>query len=167
MIRFAYVDTLIQAERFEDARRELDTIELENMRELLEGRLLLATGDAEGALRAFESGIRLWPNNAGARFLAGQAAEQLGDFDRAIEEYREALRRRGEQGATDAAFYLARILAARGAYPGAFSSLQTALASSPTDTEVLLLTIHVADELSRPKIVAESMARLVPSVLSQ
>jgi tetratricopeptide (TPR) repeat protein len=161
MIRFGYVDTLIQAERFEDARRELDSIELENMRDLLEGRLLLATGDPEGALRAFESGIRLWPNNFGARFLAGQAAEQIGDFDRAIEEYREALRRRGEQGATDAALYLARILAAKGAYQGSFTSLHTSLTSSPNNPKTLLLMIHVADELSQPKLVAQSMARLV------
>ncbi len=161
MIRFAYVDTLIQAERFEDARRELETIEQENMRDLLEGRLLLATGDPQGALRAFESGIRLWPNNAGARFLAGQAAEQIGDFDRAIEEYREALRHRHQQRTTEAAFYLARILAAKQAYRASYTSLHTALASFPKSTESLLLLIHVADELSLPKIVARSMARLV------
>ena len=161
MVRFAYVDTLIQAERFEDARRELGTIERENMRDLLEGRLLLANGDPEGALRAFESGIRLWPDNAGARFLAGQAAEQIGDFDRAIAEYREALRRRGEQGATEAALYLARILSARGAYPAALTSLHMAIKSFPKNTEVLLLLIHVADELSQPKLAAQGMSGLV------
>ena len=161
MLRFAYIDTLIQAERFEDARRELDTIEQENMRDLLEGRLLLATGDPEGALRAFESGIRLWPNNAGARFLAGQAAEQIGDFDRAIEEYRDALRRRGEQGATEAALYLARILSAKGAYQASFVNLQTALQWFSKNTEAVLLMIRVADELAQPKLVAGGMARLV------
>jgi tetratricopeptide (TPR) repeat protein len=161
MTHFAYVDTLIQAERFDDARRQLDTIEQEHMRDLLEGRLLLATGDPEGALRAFESGIRLWPDNAGARFLAGTAAEQIGDFDRAIEEYREALRRRGERGATDAALHLARILAAKGAHEGAFSALLAFLQSNPRNIEALLLLIHVSDELSQPKPVAQSMARLV------
>jgi tetratricopeptide (TPR) repeat protein len=161
MTRFAYVDTLIQAERFEDARRELDTIDQENMRDLLEGRLMLATGDPEGALRAFESGIRLWPNNAGARFLSGQAAEQLGDFDRAIAEYREALRRRGEQGATEAAFCLARILTAKGAYHSAYTAIHTALQSHPRNTGALLLMIQVGDAISQPKLVVQSMARLV------
>jgi tetratricopeptide (TPR) repeat protein len=161
MIRFAWVDTLIQAERFEDARRELDSIEQENMRDLLEGRLLLATGDPEGALRAFESGIRLWPNNPGARFLAGQAAEQLGDFDRAIAEYREALRRRGEQGATEAALYLARILSGKGAYHAALNAVLTALESFQENTEVLLLLVDVADELSQPKLVTQALSRLV------
>jgi len=161
MIRFGYVDTLIQAGRFEDARRELDSVDLENMRDLLEGRLLLATGDPEGALRAFESGIRLWPDNAGARFLAGQAAEQLGDFDRAIEEYREALRRRGQQSGTEASLYLARILAAKGAYQSAFTAVQMAAHSFPRNTEVLLLLIDVADELSQPKFVTFGMTRLL------
>ncbi len=161
MLRFAYIDTLIQAERFDDARRELDTVEQENMRDLLEARLLLATGDPKGALRAFESGIRLWPNNMGARFLAGQAAEQIGDFDRAIAEYREALRRRGEQGSTEASLYLARILSGKGAYRAAFTSVETAIRSLPRNTEVLLLLVDVADELSEPKFVAQGMAGLV------
>jgi tetratricopeptide (TPR) repeat protein len=161
MTRFAYIDTLIQADRFDDARRELDTIEQEEMKDLLKGRLLLATGDPHGALRAFESGIRLWPNNAGARFLAGEAAEQIGDFDRAIEEYREALRRRGEQGSTDAALHLARILAGKGAPRAAFSAIHTFLRSYPANTEALLLAIHLADELSQPELVAQGMSRLV------
>jgi tetratricopeptide (TPR) repeat protein len=161
MTRFAYVDTLIQAERFDDARRELETLEQEHMKDLLKGRLLLATGDPEGALLAFESGIRLWPNNAGARFLAGKAAEQIGDFDRAVEEYREALRRRGEQGATDASLHLARILAAKGADEAAFAALHTFLRSYPMNTEALVLLIQVSDELSQPKPVAGSMSRLV------
>jgi tetratricopeptide (TPR) repeat protein len=161
MARFAYIDTLIRAERFDDARRELATIEQEHMKDLLVGRLLLATGDPHGALRAFESGIRLWPNNAGARFLAGEAAEQIGDFDRAIEEYREALRRRGEQGSTDAALHLARILAGKGAYQGSFSAIHTYLRSHPRNTEALVLLIHVADELSQPKLVAQGMTRLL------
>jgi tetratricopeptide (TPR) repeat protein len=161
MTRFAYIDTLIQADRFDDARRELDTIEQEEMKDLLKGRLLLATGDPHGALRAFESGIRLWPNNAGARFLAGVAAEQIGDFDRAIEEYREALRRRGEQGSTDAALHLARILAGKGAPRAAFSAIHTFLRSYPANTEALLLAIHLADELSQPELVAQGMSRLV------
>jgi tetratricopeptide (TPR) repeat protein len=161
MTRFAYIDTLIQADRFDDARRELDTIEQEEMKDLLKGRLLLATGDPHGALRAFESGIRLWPNNAGARFLAGEAAEQIGDFDRAIEEYREALRRRGEQGSTDAALHLARILAGKGAPRAAFSAIHTFLRSYPANTEALLLAIHLADELSQPELVAQGMTRLV------
>jgi tetratricopeptide (TPR) repeat protein len=161
MTRFAYVDTLIRAERFEDARRELEKVEQENMKDLLKGRLLLATGDPSGALRAFESGIRLWPDNAGARFLAGEAAEQIGDFDRAIEEYREALRRRGEQGATDAALHLARILAGKGAPQASFTAIHTFLQSHPRHTEALVLLIHLADELSQPKLVAQGMTRLL------
>ena len=56
------------------------------------GRILLGEGNARGALAAFESGIQLWPNNAVGRFLAGQAAERVGDFPRAISHYRESFR---------------------------------------------------------------------------
>jgi len=161
MAVFAYVDTLIQAERFDDARREVQRVEQEHMRDLLEGRLLLATGDARGALQELEAGIRLWPNNVTARFLAGQAAEQLGDFDRAIEEYREAIRKRGNTGATDAAFYLARILVDRGTPREAYPSLQRFISSKPRHAEALILMVRVGREIKTAKVVAEGISRLM------
>ena len=163
MTIFAYIDTLIQAERFEDARRETRKVRPQHMQDLLEGRLLLATGDARGALREFESGLRLWPNNSTARFLAGQAAEQIGDFDRAIEEYREAIRKRKGPGDTDAALYLTRILVDRGSSREAFPQLQRFIATRPRHKEALVLMIRVGRDLNKPKLILDSMTRLVKS----
>ncbi len=89
---FAYADTLVQAEQFDKARSLVEGFEQATLRDLILGRILLAQGDPAGALVSFESGILLWPNNPAARFLAGQAAERMGDFDRAISEYRESIR---------------------------------------------------------------------------
>ena len=163
MTVFAYIDTLIQAERFDDARRETEKVEQQHMRDLLEGRLLLAIGDAEGALREFELGLRLWPNNSTARFLAGQAAEQIGDFDRAIEEYREAIRKRKDPGDSDAALYLSRIFVDRGTPREAFPSLHRFLAAHPRHEEALILMIRIGREIKQPKLIANSMTRLMKS----
>jgi tetratricopeptide (TPR) repeat protein len=131
------------------------------MRDLLEGRLLLATGDAAAALREFESGLRLWPDNSTARFLAGQAAEQLGDFDRAIEEYREAIRKRQDTGETDAALYLAQILYAKGTPSAAFSPLHRFIGTQPRREDALILMIHIGHKLEREKLIAQGLSRLV------
>ena len=61
--------------------------------------------------------MRLWPNNAVARYYAAVAAEQVGDFERAIEDYRYAMRI--DVNATDAYLRLARLQAAAGRYEAA------------------------------------------------
>ena len=78
IFRFAYADTLVQAEQYERARRMAAELDQPVLRNLVLGRILLGEGDARGALAAFEEGIRLWPINAAGRFLAGQAAERIG-----------------------------------------------------------------------------------------
>ena len=89
---FAYADTLVQAEQFDKARSIVEGFEESALRDLIIGRILLGQGDPAGALVSFEAGILLWPNNPAARYLAGQAAEGIGDFDRATAEYRESIR---------------------------------------------------------------------------
>jgi tetratricopeptide (TPR) repeat protein len=74
---------------------------------MIRGRIFLARGDAEAALAAFDEGIANWPGNAGARYLAGIAALQLGNFERAIVELRESVR--VDDSATEAARILARL----------------------------------------------------------
>jgi tetratricopeptide (TPR) repeat protein len=90
---------------------------------MLRGRIHLVRGNAKEALSAFDEGIANWPNNAGARYLAGAAALQLGDFERAIVEFRESVR--VDAAATDAARTLARLYFERGDYEQAinFASL--------------------------------------------
>ena len=82
-------------------------------------------GDPKGALETFERGILAWPNNSGARFLAGIAARDLGDLDRAISELREAVRANNAE--TNAAIELSRIYYQRGDYQQAITFANTAL----------------------------------------
>ena len=49
-------------------------------------------GAKETALKELERVALLWPDNAPTRYYLARAAESLGDFDRAVEEYRQAIR---------------------------------------------------------------------------
>jgi tetratricopeptide (TPR) repeat protein len=158
MIRFAYVDTLIQAGRYEDAERAAKDVSPETLRDLLRGRILLEQGDASGALRLFESGIRLWPNNAGARFLAGQAAARLGDFNRAIAEYRESVR--ADSSRTEAGLYLARILEATGNDEAAMTAVKRYLLSHPDDPTGMIYLIRLSFLNGRREAAANGLQRL-------
>jgi tetratricopeptide (TPR) repeat protein len=100
-----------QADRAEEVMKSLDE---PTYARLIQGRILLERGDAKAALAEFDHGIRHWPNNAGARYLAALAAYELGDFERAMSELREAVR--VEPGATEAPLLLASLHFARGEY---------------------------------------------------
>jgi tetratricopeptide (TPR) repeat protein len=96
-----YVELLIRAGDYAEADERIAGLEHEPvMANLLRGRLLLARGEPAEALEALDAGLQLWPDNSVARLLAGQAAEQLGDYERALAEYREAAR--NEPGNRDA-----------------------------------------------------------------
>ena len=109
---------LAAADRPEQAREALAKVKEETAREFVEGQLLLAEGQPEQALARLDAGLRRWPNNAAARVLAGQAALQLGQLDRAASEFREAYRAGPKE--TDAALRLAEIQFRRGNFQEAF-----------------------------------------------
>jgi tetratricopeptide (TPR) repeat protein len=113
-LRFTQADLYIDTDQLDRAEELIGMIQEPTYAKLLRGRILLARGDAKGALEQFEQGIRAWPNNAGARFLAGQAALELGDFDRAVSELREAVR--VDNAGTEAAHLLLRLHYGRGEY---------------------------------------------------
>ena len=107
-LRFALADLLVLEGECERAAELAATLEEPAYRNMVTGNIrLTCQNDPKGALEIFEAGLRLWPNNAGARYMAGQAAEQMGDMKRAMAEYREAIR--VDQTATDAALFLAKI----------------------------------------------------------
>jgi len=116
-LRFALADLLIEEGNVERAKELAATLQEPSYRQLLNGAILLKQGDAEAALAEFEKGLRLWPNNAGARFMAGLAALELGKRERAISEFREAVR--VDETETDAALYLAEIHFSLGQYKAA------------------------------------------------
>jgi len=122
-VNFTRADLLIDTGNLEEAERVAQGLDEPTYTTMLRGRIQLAKGNAEAALAAFDEGIANWPNNAGARYLAGAAALQLGDFERAILEFRESVR--VDNAATDAARALARLYFERGDYQQAinFSSI--------------------------------------------
>jgi tetratricopeptide (TPR) repeat protein len=118
---FRLVDILIRSGRHSEAMQAAAALDQELYVELAKGRILLDQGRPREALGHLAAGLRLWPNNPGARYYAAIAAEQIGDFDRAIREYRDSVR--SGSGDTDAGLRLAQLLYAQGTYSEAKSAL--------------------------------------------
>lgn len=140
-LQFALADALILAERYDDALALARRMSLPAHRNLVEGRVYLDEGKPREALEHLTEGLRLWPDNAGARYYAARAAEQLGDFERAIEEYRYSIR--ADAGATDARYRLALLHEAEGKPQLA---VEAALAGpqGPPDLEAQLVALRAA-----------------------
>jgi tetratricopeptide (TPR) repeat protein len=138
----AYVDLLIRAGDYDEAEALVARFESPVMRHLLRGRLLLARGYPAEALKELEEGVRLWPDHSVARWLVGRAAEQLGDYDRALEEYGEAVR--NDQENREAVLSLLRLLEAHGLDAAALQILSRYEGKNPRDPEMLVETIRFA-----------------------
>jgi tetratricopeptide (TPR) repeat protein len=123
-MRFTQADVLIDLGEYERAEEIAASLKQPTYAMLLRGRVALEQGDPKRALELFEKGVRAWPNNAGARYLAGRAARDLGDLDRAVSELREAMR--VDNQATAAGELLARIHYERGQYAEALRIGKTA-----------------------------------------
>ena len=157
-LRFAYADTLVQANEFKKAREAISRLDQSELRNLVLGRILLGEGNARGALKAFEAGIKLWPNNAVGRFLAGQAAERVGNFPRAISHYRESFRT--DPGGTDAGHALAELYASQGVTNDALQIANRYINAHASDPDAYLLSVRLAHSVGRRKIVTEGLQRL-------
>ncbi|MFO0688221.1 MAG: tetratricopeptide repeat protein [Myxococcota bacterium] len=116
----SHADLLARAGRHEDARRVAKKLEKQEFGHLIEARIALDEGDPKRALEHLDQVFPSWPNNAGARYYAARAAEQLGDFARAVEEYRQSIRSAPEQ--TEAALRLAKLYRAGGALAECWSN---------------------------------------------
>lgn len=154
----AYADVLILLGEYDRAQELAETLEEPVFVNLLRGRILLARGEPREALQALEAGIRFWPDNATARYLAAEAAEQLGDFDRAISEYRDAIR--ANPAYTDAGLQLATLLEAQARYEEALIALRYYTTSHPTDAEGFRVGVRLAQRLGHADLVNEAMSRL-------
>lgn len=128
-LRFELAELLIEEGNLDRARQITEELNEPAYSHLLRGSIALAENDPKAALEAYEAGLRRWPNNAGARFLAGSAAEQLGDMPRAIAEYREAVR--NDPSRSDAALRLAQIHYSKAEYAPAADFVDKHLTSRP------------------------------------
>jgi tetratricopeptide (TPR) repeat protein len=118
-LQFIRADLLVDVGQLDRAEELANRFEEASYTSMIRGRILLARGDAEAALDAFDEGIARWPNNAGARYLAGIAALRLGNFERAIIELRESVR--ADDSASEAARILARLYFDRREYAQAIT----------------------------------------------
>ncbi|MCH8974685.1 MAG: tetratricopeptide repeat protein [Chloroflexi bacterium] len=155
----AYVDLLIRAGDYDEAEELIPQFEPSPvMQNMLRGRLLLARGYPAEALEVLEEAIRLWPDHSVAHWLAGTAAEQLGDFERAVQEYGEALRNDREN--RDAVLGLLRLLEALGLDQEALATLSRYQLKNPNDPEILAQTIRFAHRAGAPQMVEQAVQKL-------
>jgi tetratricopeptide (TPR) repeat protein len=155
----AYVDLLIVAGDYDKAEEIIPTLEQEPViANLLRGRLLLARGEPGKALEALEEGLRFWPNHSVARWLAARAAEQLGDYDRALTEYLESLR--NDPGNRDALLDLLRLLEAFGRHREAAPMLVRYQREKPRDAEMMVQAMRFASRAGQWDVVEQAAQRL-------
>jgi tetratricopeptide (TPR) repeat protein len=147
-LRFVLADLLAEQGELEEAERLAGELTEPAYRDIARGRILLERGESAEALAALGSGIQAWPNNAGARLLAAEAALDLGDTERAMIELREATRLGREDN--NAALLLGRLYLARGDFESANALLRRHVgAQGFTGPEAHLLLASAAVQRGR------------------
>ncbi|MFP6563080.1 MAG: tetratricopeptide repeat protein [Myxococcota bacterium] len=136
-----HAEALILAGRLDDALEVAKRIQVSHHRELVRGRVAYTRGDCETAVEHFDEALRLWPENAVVRYYSGRCAEVLGDFGRAINEYRYAMR--SDALATDASIRLARILNAEGDDASVFHVVRTGGNNNSDVLDAALMVIGI------------------------
>jgi tetratricopeptide (TPR) repeat protein len=91
-LRFRFADALILAEQWDEALEIADTTEVEVYAPMIRGRVAFERGDYELALSELNRAALIWPDHAATRYYLARASEGVGDLDRAVAEYRQALR---------------------------------------------------------------------------
>ncbi|MEZ4281508.1 MAG: tetratricopeptide repeat protein [Myxococcota bacterium] len=85
-------EALIRAKEFDEALKMAEKTPVEIHRLMLKGRIAFERGEYKKAFDELGEAGLLWPDNAPIRYYRARAAEGLGEFDAAIEEYRHAIR---------------------------------------------------------------------------
>ncbi len=156
---FEYADSLVLAERLDRALEVAEELPLPAHRHLIRGRVAQERRDPAQALEEFEEAFRLWPDNPWARYYGALAAEELGDFERALDGFRNAVRI--EPSATDARTRGAALLLADGNPRAARVMLETG--SEPPEIEGQLLAMYLAGFADDREAVAKYFAEIQAS----
>jgi tetratricopeptide (TPR) repeat protein len=158
---FQYADAQVLAGRFARALEAAEEITIPAHRLLILGRVAQEQRAPAQALEHFDEALRLWPDNPWARYFAALAAEELGDFERALEEYRYSVRI--SPGATDARVRGAALLYAEGRALQAREMLLTAAAQSPLEIEGHVLRMRLSGFLGDMASVREVLDQITTS----
>lgn len=89
---FRQAEALILAERYDEALAIADKTTIEVHPPMIRGRVAYERGEYERAIEELDKAALIWPDNAPIRYYMARAHEGLGDFDNAIEDYRQAMR---------------------------------------------------------------------------
>lgn len=154
-------DLFARAGRNERALEIAQQIEDMAQRGLIEARVFLNENQPEKALSILDEVLPSWPDNPGARYYAARAAEQIGDFERAIEEYRQAIR--SGPAFTDAGLRLARIHEAQGELERAWAVAAQYYEARQQDVAILPLLFQIAHRLNNPARLGPLLERLSSS----
>ncbi|MDJ0851104.1 MAG: tetratricopeptide repeat protein [Myxococcota bacterium] len=158
-LEFEQADTLVVAGQHRRALLLAEHLSVPAHRHLIRARVAQERRQPARALEEFDAGLRLWPDNAYARYYAAYAAQELGDFDRALEEFRYSVR--SDPAATDARRQGAGLLLAAGR-PG--EAREMLLAGSgkgaPLSREDQLLLARINGSLGNLKSVSVALERL-------
>ncbi len=158
-LRFRYADALIAAGRFDEALAETENMRISAHQHLVRGRVHVARKQWADALREFETGLMDWPENAVARYYAAVAAEGVGDFDRAVEEFRYSIRASSTQ--TDARLRLAKFHNAEGLYEDAIAILRHDIAGHPPTPEMAALELAIIARVTGNTVIPQHLGRAI------
>jgi tetratricopeptide (TPR) repeat protein len=89
---FRLADLAIRAGRLDRALAVASGLEHPPFRLMIEARVAQERDEHAKAISLYKEVSRLWPDNEFARYHAARSAEQIGDFEAAIELYRHATR---------------------------------------------------------------------------
>jgi len=158
-LRFRRVDLLVELDRVEEAQALAAKIEDPSYRDAARGRALQKLGKPAEALEALEASLLRWPNNAPARFLAGRAAEDLGQYDRAIEEYKQAIR--ADIHGTDAGLVAAYLSYSLGRFADALEFAGLHVRGRPYhNPEPYVIAVRAAQAAGRDGVAQQWLAAL-------
>ena len=161
-LEFDYADTLVVAGRLGRALEVAEDLSVPAHRHLIRARVAQERRQPALALEEFDAGLRLWPDNPYARYYAALAAEELGDFDRALEELRYSIR--NSPGATEARIRGATLLLAEGRpRPALLMLLTGSERGHPLEIEGQLLAMRLYGAVGNLAAASASLERLEKS----
>jgi len=160
-LTFEYADSLVLAGRLDRALEVADDLTLPAHRALIRARVAQERRDPAAALALFDEALQLWPDNPWARYYAALAAEEGGDFERALAEYRFAVRI--SPGATDARTRGAELLLAQGQPSAALQMLDTGKEEAPLEIEGQILFMRISALLGDIVAVRDALVQIEQS----
>jgi tetratricopeptide (TPR) repeat protein len=157
-VLFQYADALVISGQHDRALEIAEQISVPAQQHLIRGRVAQERRQYAKALAEFDEAIKVWPNNAFARYYTALAAERLGNFDRALEEYRYAIRT--DVAATDARTRASRLLISEGQLLQAYQLLFLEVDKAPLDPEGELLSMYLMARVANPKQLQNALVTL-------